>query len=167
MVNGPLRTDSEFERRLSVGAMIACRLRGAVREQLGAPGICQRLLQYSRTPCAPRCLFGLHCCWHCFQVHTMAAVVRPTPPLWLCSPGTFTTTFLLTGYTMSAGIACNKLLAKVAAGLHKPDQQTIVPPRCQFCSFCQTRTLLQIMPSQKTASLPVDRCVSYGTPSLS
>ena len=30
---------------------------------------------------------------------------------------------------MSAGIACNKLLAKVAAGLHKPDQQTIVPPR--------------------------------------
>jgi nucleotidyltransferase/DNA polymerase involved in DNA repair len=31
---------------------------------------------------------------------------------------------------MSAGIACNKLLAKVAAGLHKPDQQTIVPPRC-------------------------------------
>lgn len=31
---------------------------------------------------------------------------------------------------MSAGVACNKLLAKVAAGLHKPDQQTIVPPRC-------------------------------------
>lgn len=30
---------------------------------------------------------------------------------------------------MSAGVACNKLLAKVAAGLNKPDQQTIVPPR--------------------------------------
>lgn len=38
--------------------------------------------------------------------------------------------FCSAGYTMSAGIACNKLLAKVAAGLHKPDQQTIVPPRC-------------------------------------
>lgn len=35
VVDGPLRVDSEFERRLSVGAMIACRLRGAVREQLG------------------------------------------------------------------------------------------------------------------------------------
>jgi hypothetical protein len=36
VIDGPLRTASEFERRLSVGAMIACRLRGAVREQLGA-----------------------------------------------------------------------------------------------------------------------------------
>jgi hypothetical protein len=35
VIDGPLRTASEFERRLSVGAMIACRLRGAVREQLG------------------------------------------------------------------------------------------------------------------------------------
>ena len=37
VIDGPLRVDNEFERRLSVGAMIACRLRGAVREQLGAP----------------------------------------------------------------------------------------------------------------------------------
>ncbi len=36
VIDGPLRVDCEFERRLSVGAMIACRLRGAVREQLGA-----------------------------------------------------------------------------------------------------------------------------------
>ncbi len=40
VVNGPLRVDSEFEQRLSVGAMIACRLRGAVREQLGEPRRC-------------------------------------------------------------------------------------------------------------------------------
>ena len=32
---GPLQ-DNEFERRLAVGANIACRLRGAVRETLGA-----------------------------------------------------------------------------------------------------------------------------------
>ncbi len=32
---GPLDVGSEFERRLSIGANIACRLRGAVREQLG------------------------------------------------------------------------------------------------------------------------------------
>ena len=31
---------------------------------------------------------------------------------------------------MSAGIACNKLLAKLASAMHKPNQQTIVPPRC-------------------------------------
>ena len=31
---GPLQ-DNEFERRLAAGANIACRLRGAVREQLG------------------------------------------------------------------------------------------------------------------------------------
>lgn len=40
---GPLDVGSEFERRLSIGANIACRLRGAVRDQLGEP----RLLQAS------------------------------------------------------------------------------------------------------------------------
>ncbi|KAK9901261.1 hypothetical protein WJX75_003106 [Coccomyxa subellipsoidea] len=64
---GPLNVGSEFERRLSIGANIACRLRGAVREQLG--------------------------------------------------------------FTCSAGIAANKLLAKVASAMNKPNQQTIVPPR--------------------------------------
>ena len=33
------------------------------------------------------------------------------------------------GFTCSAGIAANKLLAKVGSALHKPNQQTIVPPR--------------------------------------
>ncbi|CAL8471021.1 g10563 [Coccomyxa elongata] len=64
---GPLDVGSEFERRLSIGANIACRLRGAIREQLG--------------------------------------------------------------FTCSAGIAANKLLAKVASAMNKPNQQTIVPPR--------------------------------------
>ena len=32
---GPLQLDSEFERRLATGACIACRLRGAVRQELG------------------------------------------------------------------------------------------------------------------------------------
>ena len=32
------------------------------------------------------------------------------------------------GYRSSAGIACNKMLAKLASGLHKPDDQTILPP---------------------------------------
>eukprot|EP00891_Asterochloris_glomerata_P006033 jgi/Astpho2/6033/Aster-x1345 len=61
---GPLQLDSEFERRLATGACIACRLRGAVRQELG--------------------------------------------------------------FTCSAGIAHNKLLAKLGSAMHKPNQQTVV-----------------------------------------
>eukprot|EP00884_Botryococcus_braunii_P006782 jgi/Botrbrau1/16104/Bobra.7_2s0069.1 len=67
VLEGPLDIGSEFERRLAVGAGLACRLRGAVFQQLG--------------------------------------------------------------YTMSGGIASNKLLAKIGSGMHKPNQQTVVPPR--------------------------------------
>ena len=34
---------------------------------------------------------------------------------------------LRTGYTISAGIARNKLLAKLVSGKHKPDKQTLLP----------------------------------------
>lgn len=45
----PLAVDSEFDRRLSVGAAIACRLRGAVLDQLGAPnGLLVQDLTYAR-----------------------------------------------------------------------------------------------------------------------
>ena len=37
MEGGPLDTESECDRRLSVGASIACRIRGAVWEKLGEP----------------------------------------------------------------------------------------------------------------------------------
>lgn len=33
------------------------------------------------------------------------------------------------GLTSSAGVAGNKLLAKVGSAMHKPNKQTIVPPR--------------------------------------
>ena len=36
VLGGPLDAGCEWERRLAVGAQIACRLRGAVRQQLGA-----------------------------------------------------------------------------------------------------------------------------------
>ena len=32
---GPLNPDNEYDRRLSVGASIACRMRGAIRDKLG------------------------------------------------------------------------------------------------------------------------------------
>ena len=32
------------------------------------------------------------------------------------------------GFRTSAGIACNKLLAKLVSGLHKPDDQTVMLP---------------------------------------
>ena len=36
VLGGPLDPGCEWERRLAVGAQIACRLRGAVRRELGA-----------------------------------------------------------------------------------------------------------------------------------
>ncbi|DBB00910.1 hypothetical protein WJX77_007765 [Trebouxia sp. C0004] len=33
------------------------------------------------------------------------------------------------GYSCSAGVACNKLMAKIASAMHKPNQQTVIPPR--------------------------------------
>ncbi|KAA6422642.1 MAG: hypothetical protein FRX49_07502 [Trebouxia sp. A1-2] len=33
------------------------------------------------------------------------------------------------GYTCSAGVACNKLMAKIASAMHEPNQQTVIPPR--------------------------------------
>lgn len=32
------------------------------------------------------------------------------------------------GFRSSAGIACNRMLAKLVSGLHKPDDQTVLPP---------------------------------------
>jgi nucleotidyltransferase/DNA polymerase involved in DNA repair len=32
------------------------------------------------------------------------------------------------GYRTSAGVACNKMLSKLVSGLHKPDDQTVLPP---------------------------------------
>ena len=36
---------------------------------------------------------------------------------------------LTAGYTSSAGIAANKLLAKIGSALNKPNLQTVIPPR--------------------------------------
>ena len=38
------------------------------------------------------------------------------------------------GYRSSAGVACNRMLAKLAAGLHKPDDQTVLLP-CEAPAF--------------------------------
>ncbi|KAL1527241.1 hypothetical protein AB1Y20_015917 [Prymnesium parvum] len=51
------------------------------------------------------------------------------------------------GFTCSAGIASNKMLAKLAGGLHKPAQQTVIPPHA-------VRALLD--------PLPVDRLRGFG-----
>ena len=64
---GPLDPGSEFDVRLACGAGIACRLRGAIQQQLE--------------------------------------------------------------YSSSAGIATNKMLAKIGSALHKPNQQTLIPSR--------------------------------------
>ncbi|KAK5640193.1 hypothetical protein RI129_011004 [Pyrocoelia pectoralis] len=51
-----------------------------------------------------------------------------------------------TGYTCSAGIAHNKILAKLAAGLNKPNQQTVLPQS-------GVESLFQNLPLHKIRSL--------------
>ena len=51
------------------------------------------------------------------------------------------------GFTCSAGVAANKMLAKLAGGLHKPNQQTVLPPQ-------SVTALLD--------PLPVDRLRGFG-----
>ena len=51
------------------------------------------------------------------------------------------------GFTCSAGVASNKLLAKLCGGLHKPNQQTVLPPSA-------VHALLD--------PLPVDRLRGFG-----
>jgi DNA polymerase eta len=42
------------------------------------------------------------------------------------------------GYSCSAGIAHNKILAKLCAGLHKPNQQTLLPMDSVSGNFCDS-----------------------------
>eukprot|EP00898_Chlorokybus_atmophyticus_P004476 jgi/Chlat1/5029/Chrsp32S08954 len=51
-----------------------------------------------------------------------------------------------TGFTCSAGIAHNKMLAKMASGMHKPNQQTVVPSDAD-------EALLKGLPVQKLKQL--------------
>ena len=50
---------------------------------------------------------------------------------------------LETGYRTSAGIATNKLLAKLMSGLHKPEDQTAILPQhgAAFLAPLPVRTL--------------------------
>ena len=104
VLDGPLNVGSEFERRLSVGAAIACRLRGAIRDQLGgALGIfpCQPevnvdLLLLARGPscCRRKCNYfiqGWDRCWRAnacqYSRHVMQALpARRASPLTSCWP---------------------------------------------------------------------------------
>lgn len=51
-----------------------------------------------------------------------------------------------TGYTCTAGIAHNKMLAKIASGMNKPNKQTVVP-------FSAVRGLLDSLPLTKVRHL--------------
>jgi hypothetical protein len=77
---------------------------------------------------------SMKACWYgAKQVHALGCGQSSSvsPPL---LAGTWKEGSLIVrpcaGFTCSAGIAANKLLAKVGSALHKPNQQTIVPPRC-------------------------------------
>lgn len=68
VLGGPLDVSSEFERRLSVGAAIACRLRGAIRDQLGA---LEAAVPASANISSRACMHGARC------VHAPGWLVHP------------------------------------------------------------------------------------------
>lgn len=89
MGDGPLDPAREADRRLAAGAGIACRVRGAILDQL-----CESC------PSTSRACRG----WGAVQQRGP----HPVP----CS-------LLIAAYTSSAGIAHNKLLAKIGSAMHK------------------------------------------------
>ena len=52
-----------------------------------------------------------------------------TPPFKCCLPALVGPSLWVAAYTSSAGIAANKLLAKLGSALNKPNLQTVIPPR--------------------------------------
>jgi hypothetical protein len=63
------------------------------------------------------------------------------------------------GYRTSAGIACNKLLAKLVSGLHKPDDQTVMLPvgAAAFVSDLHVMALPGATPHEQTLSCEISR----------
>ena len=57
VIGGSLDVDSEFERRLAVGAQVACHLRTTVKEKLGTP-------DHHQHCCFHHCYYHCH---HCFS----------------------------------------------------------------------------------------------------
>lgn len=60
------------------------------------------------------------------------------------------------GYTSSAGIAGNKLLAKIGSARHKPNQQTVVPPRAVHSLMADLPLGKHCWPSAGTSLGPVE-----------
>ncbi len=102
VVVGGLALDphSQVERRLAVGASIAARLRAAVYDQLGEG----------------RGAIAIHQCLvvSAQAISLLECLTRSSAPA---------------GFTCSAGVAVNKLLAKIGSALNKPNQQTVLLPR--------------------------------------
>ena len=172
-----LDISSEFDRRLSIGASIACRLRGAIRKELGdapAPGRTE-----GPTPGTPLTLHVDRCCSADAEPQLQGACTAASQTLVQWRREKFrecihlggqewalVTMFCLgrssslgaccadshvsAGFTSSAGIAANKLLAKISSALNKPNQQTLVPPRylaflcCSSCVCCPWSALSRI-----------------------
>ena len=75
--------------------------------------------------------FEYHCITHVYNhciTHEFENINRAFFHFFQATPQTDTTRSNTgTGYTISAGIARNKILAKLVSGKHKPDKQTLLP----------------------------------------
>lgn len=69
-----------------------------------------------------------------------------------------------TGFRCSAGVSCNKMLAKLAAGIHKPNQQTILP-HASVESFFETLPLRKVR--NLGGKLGAELCEEHGVKNMS
>ena len=145
VIGGVLDLGSEFERRLAVGGQLACQLRTAVKDKLGkllhsvsqhsqiitVHAVCLKLTKPRHTTVfaesKKESFFSL------FSNHNGSYLKQQLRGYMLINamstPTLIVSSSVSTGYTCSAGVACNKLMAKIASAMHKPNQQTVIPPR--------------------------------------
>jgi|APGre2960657404_1045060.scaffolds.fasta_scaffold38869_2 nucleotidyltransferase/DNA polymerase involved in DNA repair len=114
-----LSADSALDRLLAVGARRASCLCGCCccAARAASASAARPLALLPPSPSAPSLALRLAC-------------LRTLP-----KPGGLIAARLRAGvadrleYTMSAGVAANKLVAKIGSAMHKPDAQTLVPQR--------------------------------------
>lgn len=105
----------EWHLRLAIGSQVAAEARAAVKV-----GLAMHL------PCDMPSTLSEACCKHMEFLLRGPLVLQGMHDIKLSR--LWRVLQAETGFRSSAGVACNKMLAKLISGLHKPNDQTVLPP---------------------------------------